>query len=312
MTTIIREQDQKTHGKMALLDIFSGVGGFSLGLERSGLFKTVAFCEIDPYRRAVLNKHWPNVPCYHDVRELTAGTLRADGILPIDAICGGFPCQGISAVGPRTGFADSRSALWFEYLRLIRELRPNLVFLENSPNLRNLGLAEILGALASLGYDAWWDGLRASDVNAHHQRDRLFLVAYLASEQVGASGQPWKHDGLEEISAHSYGPRLPLPEQDSIRLPGWRPEGGTTPECPGWSGKSKFRGVVHGISPELDRDPSPDWSEAPPVPLVAYGIPNRVPRLKALGDAIVPQVAELLGRATARALTPEERLQHAQ
>ena len=114
---------------MRVLDLFSGIGGFSLGLERAGM-QTVAFCEIEPYCRAVLRKHWPNVPCYEDVRNLTADRLRADGI-SIDVICGGFPCQDISTAGKGAGLAGERSGLFYEIARLVGELGPRYVILEN-------------------------------------------------------------------------------------------------------------------------------------------------------------------------------------
>src|SRR3954462_10460621 len=99
---------------MNVLDLFSGIGGFSLGLERAGM-TTVAFCEIDPFCRRVLAKHWPEVLCYHDVRELSAQHLTADGIRDIDLICGGFPCQDISIAGRGAGIAGDRSGLWSEF-----------------------------------------------------------------------------------------------------------------------------------------------------------------------------------------------------
>src|SRR5690348_9506299 len=107
---------------MKFLDLFSGIGGFSLGLERAG-HETKAFCEIDPFCRRVLAKHWPNVPCYEDIRELTADRLRADGI-EVDAICGGFPCQDISVAGKGAGLAGERSGLWSEIVRLAGDIRP--------------------------------------------------------------------------------------------------------------------------------------------------------------------------------------------
>jgi DNA (cytosine-5)-methyltransferase 1 len=103
---------------LRVLDLFSGVGGFSLGLERTGGFQTVAFSEVEPYCRAVLAKHWPNVPCYGDVRDLTAARLAADGI-GVDAICGGWPCQDISVAGKGAGLAGARSGLYREYIRLV-------------------------------------------------------------------------------------------------------------------------------------------------------------------------------------------------
>src|SRR4249920_1665588 len=107
----------------SVLSLFSGIGAFDLGLERTGGFKTCAFVEIEPFCRRVLAKHWPGVPCYDDVRTLTAGRLRADGIVP-DVICGGFPCQDISSAGSKVGIGGQRSGLWVEYARLIGELRP--------------------------------------------------------------------------------------------------------------------------------------------------------------------------------------------
>ena len=159
-----------------LLDLFSGIGGFSLGLERSGGFKTVAFCEIEPFCRRVLAKHWPEVPCYDDIRLLTAERLAADGIA-VDAICGGFPCQDISHAGRGAGLNGDRSGLWFEYARLIGELRPRYVIVENVAALLVRGLERVLGSLAEIGYDAEWHCIPASAVGAPHIRDRIWIVA---------------------------------------------------------------------------------------------------------------------------------------
>src|SRR5215217_5599083 len=112
-----------------VLDLFSGIGGFSLGLERTGGFRTVAFCEIDPFCRRVLAKHWPEVRCYEDVRELDAARLAADGI-GVDVICGGFPCTDISFAGKGAGISGPQSGLWSEFARLIRELRPRYALVE--------------------------------------------------------------------------------------------------------------------------------------------------------------------------------------
>lgn len=164
-------------GKLKVLSLFAGGGGIDLGLERSGGFRTVAFCEIDPYARAVLAKHWPEVPCYHDVRELSADRLRADGIFP-DFIAGGFPCQDISIAGRGGGLSGERSGLFFEIVRLIRELGPEGVLLENVAALLRRGLGEVLGSLASVGYDAEWDCIPAAAVGALHKRDRIWISAY--------------------------------------------------------------------------------------------------------------------------------------
>src|SRR5215207_5071922 len=177
-----------------VLDLFSGIGGFSLGLERTGGFKTVAFCEIDPFCRKVLEKHWPEVPCYHDVRELTAERLAADGI-GVDVICGGFPCQDISLAGKGAGLEGERSGLWSEIARLSGELRPEFVIVENVSALLGRGLGRILGDLAEIGFDAEWHCIPASAIGAPHRRDRIWLVAYpnggrAHAEQVGISGSP--------------------------------------------------------------------------------------------------------------------------
>ncbi len=162
--------------KLRVLDLFSGIGGFSLGLERTSGFSTVAFCEIEEFPRKVLAKHWPGVPCYHDVRELTAARLAADGI-SVDAICGGFPCQDISTAGRGAGIAGERSGLWKEYARLIGELRPQYAIMENVSALLGRGLDVVLGDLASIGYDAEWHCIPASAVGAPHRRDRIWIVA---------------------------------------------------------------------------------------------------------------------------------------
>lgn len=163
---------------------FRASAAFSLGLERAGGFETVAFCEIEDYPRRVLAKHWPNVPCYDDVRTLTADRLAADGIA-VDVICGGFPCQDVSFAGKRAGLEGARSGLWREYARLIGELRPRFVIVENVPGLLNLGMGAVLGDLSSLGYDATWDCIPAAAVGAPHRRDRVWIVAYAKGNRPG-------------------------------------------------------------------------------------------------------------------------------
>jgi DNA (cytosine-5)-methyltransferase 1 len=163
--------------KLKVLDLFSGIGGFSLGLERTGGFETVAFCEIEEFPRRVLAKHWPEVPCYHDVRELTADVLRQDGI-SVDVICGGFPCQDISLAGLGEGLDGARSGLWSEIRRLVRDLRPQFLIVENVAALLGRGLDRVLGDLASLGYDAEWHCIPVGRLGSPHERDRVWIVAY--------------------------------------------------------------------------------------------------------------------------------------
>lgn len=160
---------------MNVLDLFSGIGGFSLGLERAGM-RTVAFCEIDPFCRKVLAKHWPGVPCYDDIRTLDGRALAING--RVDLICGGFPCQDVSISNVTgAGLDGARSGLWFEYARIIGELRPRFVIVENVAELLNRGMGRVLGALANLGYDAEWRVLRGLDVGLPFIRERVWIVA---------------------------------------------------------------------------------------------------------------------------------------
>jgi DNA (cytosine-5)-methyltransferase 1 len=171
--------------KLKVLDLFSGIGGFSLGLERTGGFETVAFCEIEPFPRRVLAKHWPGVPIYEDVRQ-----LRGKDVGTVDVICGGFPCQDLSAAGNQAGLSGDRSGLWSEITRLIDELRPNFVIVENvaavltGPSEQPGGwYGSILRDLAERGYDAEWQNFPAGALGAPHERQRWWAIAY--PNQVG-------------------------------------------------------------------------------------------------------------------------------
>ena len=172
--------------KLKVLDLFSGIGGFSLGLERTGGFETVAFCEIEEARWPVLNKNFPNVRIYPDVTKLTKARLLADGIAQIDCLTGGFPCQDISVTGKKAGMGEgTRSGLWSECLRLLSELRPDYGIFENVANLltgpankHGAWFSRILADLASIGYDAEWENIPASSMGAPHRRERVWIIAY--------------------------------------------------------------------------------------------------------------------------------------
>jgi len=167
---------QKAHGqdkrKLRVLDLFSGIGGFSLGLERTGGFETVAFCEIEEYPRATLKKHWPGVPIYEDVR-----TLTSEQTGPVDVICGGYPCQPFSLAGKRRGTEDDRH-LWPAMLRLIVELRPSWVIAENVAGHITLGLDQVLTDLENNGYSAAPIVIPTVAVGANHRRDRVWIIAH--------------------------------------------------------------------------------------------------------------------------------------
>lgn len=274
--------------KLRVLSLFAGIGGFDLGLERTGGFKTVAFCEIDPFCRRVLAKHWPEVPCYDDVRTLTADRLTADGI-SVDVICGGFPCQDISFAGKGAGLNGARSGLWFEYARLVGELGPRFVLVENVGALLSRGLDAVLGTLASFGYDAEWHCIPAAYVGAPHRRDRVWVVAYPQSERSSEAGQDSKRPAQRSAGGSSLFPNA---------LRGGQPGQGRPIDardqtaCRDW---------------EIDRTfHDGGWSSEPDVGRVAYGVPFGVERLTALGNAVVPQIPELIGHAILSSMQKQE------
>ena len=234
-----------------LLDLFSGIGGFSLGLERTGGFETVAFCEFDQQASATLAARNPGVPIYDDVRTLTADGLRADGIFP-NAICGGFPCQDVSLAGGGAGLDGARSGLWSHYARLVGELRPELVFVENVAALLGRGLGRVLGSLATLGYDAEWHCIPASYAGARQLRDRVWVVAYPQRNSV---------QGRKNITQAWYAQSRAEQLAGLVQPCAW----------PTVSG-ARDRGTGHGI-------------------------PRGIHRNKQLGNAVVPQIPELIGNA---------------
>jgi DNA (cytosine-5)-methyltransferase 1 len=250
--------------KLKLLDLFSGIGGFSLGLERSGGFETVAFCEIEDYPRRVLAKHWPEVPCYDDIRTLTAERLAADGIA-VDAISAGFPCQDISHAGKQGGIDAERSGLWSQVVRLVGELQPRLLLLENvsallsGPSTRaGAWFGRVLGDLAALGYDAEWESIRAGTIGLPQNRDRVWVLAY--PHKVGRNAPV-----IETALPNKAGA---FREWEQVELCGTRR--GNTRFVP----SSRIIRMGDGLPSEVDRS-----------------------RVECCGNAVVPQIPELLGRA---------------
>ena len=253
---------------MRVLSLFSGIGGFDIGLERAGM-QPVAFCEFDPYCQAVLKRHWPGVPIYDDVRTLSADTLRRDGVWPIDVIAGGFPCQDLSYAGKRAGIEGERSGLWSEFARLIGEVRPRFAIMENVSGLLSAGHGRVLGDLAALGYDAAWDCVPASAVGAPHRRDRVWIVAYARSEQheggrnalgrqapkklhenAANANSRSKHDGA--VHAEICGTSEFVADADNARLEGW--QRGGVPECASqWIAGPRGASIPHTASAECAR-----------------------------------------------------------
>jgi DNA (cytosine-5)-methyltransferase 1 len=163
---------------LKVLDLFSGIGGFSLGLERTGGFKTVAFCEIDPFCRRVLAKHWPDAPCHDDVTTLELPEGFAD------VVVGGFPCQDVSRAGKRAGVTGKRSGLYRELVRTLRMVRPRYGIVENVAALLADGMGLVLGDLAESGYDTEWDCIPAGFIGAPHWRDRVWIIAHAVGERL--------------------------------------------------------------------------------------------------------------------------------
>lgn len=172
---------------LSVLDLFAGCGAYSLGLHWAG-FDIVAASEIDPGARAIYSSHFPGVRLYGDVRELTARHLLNDRVSPPRVIVAGWPCQDLSTAGNGSGLRGERSGLWSECARLVRELRPEYVLLENSPELLRGWLGEVLGDLAALGYNAEWEVVPAAALGAPHLRERLWIIAYAAGLGPSRSG----------------------------------------------------------------------------------------------------------------------------
>jgi DNA (cytosine-5)-methyltransferase 1 len=187
-----------------ILDLFSGIGGFALGMEMAGFPPPVAFCEIEPFCRQVLAKHWPEVPYHEDVTKLSADAVR-----PIDLVCGGFPCQDISCAGKGLGVEHGeRSGLWREMFRLIGELMPRWVLVENVPALRTRGADRVIADLETLGYTVWPIVVGAWAVGAPHKRDRAWIVAHCNGvrehEQKGCIGHQRRRAEDSSFSALAH------------------------------------------------------------------------------------------------------------
>jgi DNA (cytosine-5)-methyltransferase 1 len=253
--------------KIRIGSLFSGIGGFELGLERAIPNSTTLWqVEQDKFCQSILRKHWANAKIYDDVR-----TITKDNVEPIDILCGGFPCQDISFLGKGKGIIrdETRSGLWWEMHRIINELRPRVAVLENVPAITVRGGQQVVGSLAQIGYDAEWIVISAEQFGSPHKRERWFCVAYpnsdrLEKESFIAKRFESKGKGVRNVPISTIDT-----EQDS---------------------NSNQYSTGTGY-----------WRAAHPEPLIRRvddGISNRLdnPRLKALGNAIVPQCSEWIGK----------------
>ena len=267
--------------QLRYLSLFSGIGGFDLGFDRAGM-TCAGQVEIDDYCRRVLAKHWPDVPRMADIREVIG-----DEFGTIDVICGGFPCQPHSLAGKRRGAADDRN-LWPEYRRIVESARPRWVVGENVPGLAHTMLDTIISDLENLHYEVVTFDIPAIAFDAPHIRRRLFIVAH-------TEGHPFR-PGFRP--AESTGERRRRPGNSSGTV-------GAVSDADR-AGRQKQRWPVAVSTKYATPERCSRWPAEPGVGRVAYGIPHRVDRLKALGNAVVPQVAEWIGRRIVTAKQQEQ------
>lgn len=291
---------------LRLLDTFSGIGGFSLAARWLGGIETVQFVEREPFCQRILAKHWPTVPIHDDICTFQPEPGSAD------IVCGGFPCQDISHAGKGAGLAGERSGLFYELLRVVRLVGPRYVVLENVAAITYRGMDAVLGALAEAGYDAEWACIPAAAVGACHQRDRWWCVAHAKSGRRGArTGQgasQARHEGARagDGAAGSTAYATHLLSHGSAGQQHGQPAGRSVPK----SGDGDRAATPDPMRQRLEgpdelggsRAPwpaaiarlSPDWRSYLSEPVLRRGddgLSGRVDRLKALGNAVVPQVA---------------------
>ena len=259
---------------MKVGSLFSGIGGLDLGLERAGM-DVIWQSEIDLYACKVLDKHWPTVPNLGNIKKIDWSQVERP-----DVICGGYPCQPFSTAGKRQGEGDARH-LWPWVRECIAELRPRYAVLENVRGHLSLGFGTVLGDLASIGYDTEWQVIPAAAVGAPHRRDRVFIVAYTnsTSRQQQHKWQVQESD-IGRCSEDVANTKKHRPQSSSnlAYIKNTQPGHGVTGNNSGTGSLSDW------------------WQIEPDVGRVAHGVPNRLDRLRCLGNAVVPQVAEYVGR----------------
>jgi DNA (cytosine-5)-methyltransferase 1 len=273
--------------------LFAGIGGFDLGLERAGM-RVIWQSEIDPYASAVLRKHWPEVPNVGDIRSIRAGTVERP-----DVLCGGFPCQPFSHAGKQRGADDDRH-LWPEMCRVIGDLRPAWVLGENVAGIIRMELDQVLFDLDALGYATRVFAIPAAGVDAPHRRERIWIVS---------CDRDRDRESTLPVDAEVAGLRGTVADADLKGLEGWdrarvpeRADQWPVGPSGAWHVSDDGSRRGEGSRSEVSRRPEPSrWLPEPDVGRVAHGIPRRMDRLRCLGNAVVPQVVEVIGRAIVEA-----------
>jgi DNA (cytosine-5)-methyltransferase 1 len=277
--------------------LFSGIGGFDLGLERAGM--TISWqVENHDYARKILGKHWPKVPCHYDIK-----AIDWQDIPNVDLVCGGFPCQPFSVAGKRAGKADDRY-LWPEVVRCLDILRPTWFLGENVPGIINLALDQVCADLEGLDYQVWPVCLPACAVDAPHLRQRIWIVAHTERDGRRPRGTECERQqgrtapvGASNGMAHSDSQPSPTRRQQSVRRPSQTARSGECREAVADASRELLDGSRQAGTRRRGQSTNQSrWPVEPAICRVDHGIPSRVDRLKGLGNAIVPQIAEILGR----------------
>lgn len=271
------------------LSLFSGIGGLDLAAEWAG-FTTVGQCEFADYPTKVLEKHWPDVPRWRDIRTLTKESFyERTGLRAVDVISGGFPCQPFSVAGKQKGKGDDRY-LWPEMLRVITELRPRCVVGENVPGIIKIAAGQVVKDLERAGYHVVVFNFEAAAVGAWNRRSRVFFTGLA---DVADTDGGWLHDSIRKEDQPARSRENDIYEQSGRTWGGEQSAGARV--------SPDERAVADALRIQRTGDARRGewqeladgrcWAAEPDVGRVAHGVPARVDRLKCLGNAVVPQQA---------------------